>query len=238
MKKVRELGGSSIAIPGMGVSMSINIGGDCRVELRVRRRDKSEALRVYEELRRAGYEPTRRITGKRHEVVITHTEIRDDPRLKEPVCQKLSEWLKREKDEKRRERIIMAMQNLMCPNASQFALKNAKRFRSSLINVPGTNINMTVHITGKYNVELQIKRRDKNEALRLVEELEKAGYNPSIYVVDENHVVSITHVNVRDSPLKPVVCQKLSEWLNEINDEKMGKKITAAMQNLKCLDND
>jgi len=29
-------------------------------------------MRIYEELKRVGYDPTRRVAGKRHEVTITH----------------------------------------------------------------------------------------------------------------------------------------------------------------------
>ncbi|MGC8606807.1 MAG: hypothetical protein ACP5GZ_05235 [Vulcanisaeta sp.] len=49
-------------------------------------------------------------------------------------------------------------------------------------------------------------------------------------------MVSITHANVMDSPLKEPVCQKLSKWLNEASDERRKERITKAIQNLKCLD--
>ncbi|MGC8608233.1 MAG: hypothetical protein ACP5L5_11845, partial [Vulcanisaeta sp.] len=56
-----------------------------------------------------------------------------------------------------------------------------KRSRSSSINIPGTDISMSIHIDKHCKVELRAWRRDEKEALRLVEELKKAGYNPTIY---------------------------------------------------------
>ncbi len=81
---------------------------------------------------------------------------------------------------------------------------------SRSINIPGTNISMTVHIRYDGRVELRAYRKDKDETLRLIEVLNKVGLRPSICVCGKRHVVSITHTNVRDSPLKPVICQKLS----------------------------
>jgi hypothetical protein len=42
---------------------------------------------------------------------------------------------------------------------------------------------------------------------------------------------------VRDSPLKPIVCKKLSDLLNEARNEKRKERITKAMKNLKCFNN-
>ncbi|MGC9227574.1 hypothetical protein [Caldivirga sp.] len=70
--------------------------------------------------------------------------------------------------------------------------------------------------------------------MRLVEELNKAGYKAAKYVDGEDHVVSITHANIRDSPLRGPVCQKLSKWLEGERNERRRKRITKAIQKLKC----
>ncbi|MGC8606826.1 MAG: hypothetical protein ACP5L5_04630, partial [Vulcanisaeta sp.] len=107
--------------------------------------------------------------------------------------------------------------------------------RSSIV-IPGTDISMNIHIDRHCRVELRAWRRDEKEALKLVEELNKAGYKAVKYVEKGSHVVSITHANIRDTPLKPVVCRELNEWLNETKDERKKKRIAKAMQNLECLD--
>ncbi|MGC9180627.1 MAG: hypothetical protein ACP5GZ_10560, partial [Vulcanisaeta sp.] len=102
--------------------------------------------------------------------------------------------------------------------------------------IPGTSVSMNIHIDSHCRVELRAWRRDEKEALKLVEELNKAGYKAVKYVEKGSHVVSITHANIRDTPLKPVVCRELNEWLNETKDERKKKRIAKAMQNLECLD--
>jgi len=120
----------------------------------------------------------------------------------------------------------------------ELASKEVKERGSSSIMIPGTGISMSIHIDSNYYVELRACRKDKSEALRLVEELRRAGYNPTIYVEKGSHVISITHANIRESPLKPIICKKLSEWLEDEEDKRRKERITKAMQNLKCLDND
>ncbi|MGC8543310.1 MAG: hypothetical protein ACP5NQ_05170, partial [Vulcanisaeta sp.] len=100
----------------------------------------------------------------------------------------------------------------------------------SSVNIPGTDISMSISIDSHCRVNLRAWRKDENEALSLVEELRKAGYNPSMYVCSKGHIISINHTNIRDSPLKPAICQKLSKWLNEISDERRRKKIAKAMR--------
>ncbi|ADY02089.1 hypothetical protein VMUT_1888 [Vulcanisaeta moutnovskia 768-28] len=120
----------------------------------------------------------------------------------------------------------------------ELASKDIKeRGKNSSINIPGTDISMSIHIDSHYKVELRAWRRYENETLSLVEELEKAGYEPSIYADRGGHVVSIMHAKIRDSPLKPIVCKKLSDLLNKARNEKRRKKISKAMRNLKCFDN-
>ncbi|MGC9179242.1 MAG: hypothetical protein ACP5GZ_03415 [Vulcanisaeta sp.] len=120
----------------------------------------------------------------------------------------------------------------------ELASKEIKKLGSSSINIPGTIISMTVNVRSDCRVELRTKRKSENEALRIIEELRRAGYEVTKYVKSEGHVVLITHANIRDNPkLKPLVCGKLSEWLNEKKDERMKKRIATAMQNLKCFNN-
>ncbi|ADY01045.1 hypothetical protein VMUT_0835 [Vulcanisaeta moutnovskia 768-28] len=113
-KEVREPGNLSIIVPGTSVRMNVNVRGDCRVVLRVWRKDESEALRIYEELKRAGYEVTMFSNEEAHLVLITHANVRENTRLREPVCRKLDEWFENEKDIKRKGRIAKTMQNLKC----------------------------------------------------------------------------------------------------------------------------
>jgi len=120
----------------------------------------------------------------------------------------------------------------------ELASKEVKKLGSSSINIPETNISMTVNVRSDCKVELRTKRKSENEALRIIEELRRAGYEVAKYVKSEGCVVLITHANIRDNPkLKPLVCGKLSEWLNEKKDERMKERITKAMQNLKCFNN-
>ncbi|WP_048057034.1 hypothetical protein [Vulcanisaeta moutnovskia] len=119
----------------------------------------------------------------------------------------------------------------------ELASKDAKEKGSSSIIIPGTNISMSIHIDSNYYVELRACRKDKSEALRLVEELRRAGYNPTIYVEKGSHVISITHANIRESPLKPIIRKKLSEWLEGEKNERRRERIAKAMRNLKCFDN-
>jgi hypothetical protein len=116
----------------------------------------------------------------------------------------------------------------------ELASMEVKERGSSSIAIPGTDISMNIHIDSHCRVELMAKRRDEKEALKLVEELNKAGLHPSIYVERGYYVVSINHTNIRDSPLRKPVCQKLSKWLNEARDERRKERIAKAMQNLKC----
>jgi hypothetical protein len=113
-KDVRELGGSSINIPGTDIRMSIHIDGHCKVELRAKRKSEDETLKLVGELEKAGYKPTMYVERGYYVVSIMHAKIRDSP-LREPVCQKLGVWLEGEKNERRKKRIAMAMQNLGCP---------------------------------------------------------------------------------------------------------------------------
>jgi hypothetical protein len=113
----------------------------------------------------------------------------------------------------------------------ELASKDVKERGSSSITIPGTSISMSIHIDKQCKVELRAWRRDEKEALKLVEELRRAGYNPSMYVEKGSHVVSITYSNICESPLKPIVCRKLGEWLE---NEKRRERITKAIQNLKC----
>ncbi len=39
-----------------------------------------------------------------------------------------------------------------------------------------------------------------------------------------------------DSPLKPIVRKKLSEWLEDEKNERRRERIAKAMQDLKCFD--
>ncbi|MGC9180249.1 MAG: hypothetical protein ACP5GZ_08615, partial [Vulcanisaeta sp.] len=117
----------------------------------------------------------------------------------------------------------------------ELASMEMKELGSSSIVIPGTSVSMNIHIDSHCKVELRAKRKDENEALGLVEELRRAGYNPSIYVDGEDHVVSIAHARVRDSPLREPVCKKLGEWLEDEKNERR-ERIAKAMQNLKCLD--
>ncbi|MGC9179162.1 MAG: hypothetical protein ACP5GZ_03005 [Vulcanisaeta sp.] len=119
----------------------------------------------------------------------------------------------------------------------ELASKDVREKGSSSIAIPGTNISMSISIGSDCRVELRTKRKSEDEALRLVEELRRAGYEPSMYVVRGGYMVSITHANIRDSPLKPIVCRKLGEWLEGEKDERRKERIAMAMQNLKCLDN-
>ncbi len=112
---IEERNRSMIEVPGTGIRMAMHING-CKVELWAWRSYEDDALRLIEELKRAGYEPSMRIAGKRRIVIIAHAKIRDDSRLKPVVCQKLNEWLSGTKDEKMRERITMVMKNLKCFN--------------------------------------------------------------------------------------------------------------------------
>jgi hypothetical protein len=118
----------------------------------------------------------------------------------------------------------------------EMASKEVEELGSSSIVIPGTNISMSIDVKGDCRVELRTHRKDKNEALKLVEELRKAGYKPSMYVSRGNYIISITHANVRDSPLREPVCQKLGEWLEDEKDERRKERIAKAMQNLKCFD--
>jgi Icc-related predicted phosphoesterase len=118
----------------------------------------------------------------------------------------------------------------------ELASKDVKERGISSIAIPGTDISMSIHIDSNCHVELRAWRRDENETLRLVEELNKVGLHPSIYVERGYYVVSINHTNIRDSPLKLVVCQKLGKWLEGEKDERRKKRIARAMQNLKCFD--
>ncbi|ADY00356.1 hypothetical protein VMUT_0140 [Vulcanisaeta moutnovskia 768-28] len=117
----------------------------------------------------------------------------------------------------------------------ELANMEIKELGSRSILILGTNISMSIDVNGDCRVELRTHRKDNNEALKLIEELRKAGYKPSMYVSRGNYIISITHANVRDSPLKPIVCRKLGEWLNETKDERK-ERIAKAMQNLKCFD--
>ncbi|MGC8606367.1 MAG: hypothetical protein ACP5L5_02275 [Vulcanisaeta sp.] len=90
--EIKELGSSSITIPGTDIRMTICIDGQCRVELRARRKSKDEALWIIEELRRAGCESSLRVAGRYYEVAILHSEIQSKPELREPVCNRLLEW--------------------------------------------------------------------------------------------------------------------------------------------------
>ncbi|MGC9178870.1 MAG: hypothetical protein ACP5GZ_01535 [Vulcanisaeta sp.] len=118
----------------------------------------------------------------------------------------------------------------------ELANKEIKERGSKSITIPGTNISMNVHIRKDGRVELKVKRRSEDETLRLVEELTKAGYKATKYVVGEGYAVSIAHANIRDSPLREPVCQKLSGWLEGEKNERRKKRMAKAMQNLKCLD--
>ncbi|MGC9178896.1 MAG: hypothetical protein ACP5GZ_01675 [Vulcanisaeta sp.] len=118
----------------------------------------------------------------------------------------------------------------------ELASKEVKELGKSSIVIPGTNISMSIDVRGDCTVELRAWRRDEEEALRLVEELNKAGYKAVKCVYKGGHLILITHANVRDSPLKPIVCKKLSDLLNEARNEKRKERITKAMKNLKCFD--
>ena len=120
----------------------------------------------------------------------------------------------------------------------ELANAEVRELGGSSINIHGTGISMNIHIDSHCRVELRAKRKNEDEALRLVEELRRAGYNPTIYVEKGSHVISITHANIRESPLKPIIRKKLSEWLEDEEDKRRKERITKAMQNLKCLDND
>jgi hypothetical protein len=118
----------------------------------------------------------------------------------------------------------------------ELASREVREKGSRSITIPGTSISMSIHVDRYCRVELRAWRRDENEALRLIEELRKAGLHPSIYVERGYYVISIMHTKIRDSPLREPVCQKLSKWLNEASDERRKERITKAIQNLKCLD--
>jgi len=115
-REVRELGSSSILIPGTSISMTIDVKGDCRVELRAWRRSEDETLSLVEELRRAGYEPSLRVARKYYEVAILHSEIQSKPELREPVCDYLrSRYMELPNDEiEGKWRYAKAIQNLKC----------------------------------------------------------------------------------------------------------------------------
>ncbi len=117
----------------------------------------------------------------------------------------------------------------------ELASMEVRELGSRSITVPGTSVSMSIHIDSHCKVELRAWRRDENEALRVYEELRSAGYELTIYIEKGSHVISITHANIRDSPLKPIVCQKLSEWLNEARNERRKERIAKAIQNLECL---
>ncbi len=112
--EVRVLGSRSILILGTNISMTVSIKSGYKVELRTRRKNKDEALGLVEELRRAGYVPSLRVTKRHYEVAILHSEIQSKPELREPVCRKLGEWLDEISDKERRKRIAKAMQKLKC----------------------------------------------------------------------------------------------------------------------------
>ncbi|MGC9180155.1 MAG: hypothetical protein ACP5GZ_08125 [Vulcanisaeta sp.] len=235
---VKERGSSSINIPGTNIGMNVHIMNS-HVNLQIKRRNKDDALKILEELKRARYNPSLRITGTSYVVAITHTEIRDDPRLKEPVCQKLSEWLKNEKNEKRKGRIAMVVQNLVCPDTDQFALKWVKEESNRSINIPGTDINMNIHIYNYYKVELRTWRKDKDKALRIYEELKRAGYDPSIRVANDGYEIAILYSEVREKPeLREPVCDYLRGCYERLpSDDVEGRwRYAKAMRKLKCPD--
>ena len=112
--EVKESGNKSIMIPGTNISMTIIVRGDCKVELRARRKDEIETLRLVEELKKAGYETSLRVARRYYEVAILHSKIRDKPELREPVCRKLGEWLNETSNERRKKKIAKAVQKLKC----------------------------------------------------------------------------------------------------------------------------
>ena len=112
-----------------------------------------------------------------------------------------------------------------------------KKLGLSSIVIPRTNVSMRIHIDSDCRVDLRAKRKSEDEALNLVEKLRRAGYKPSMYVDGEDHVVLITHSNIRDSPLKLIVCKKLSKWLEGEKNERRRERIAKTMQNLKCFNN-
>ncbi|WP_292000592.1 hypothetical protein, partial [Caldivirga sp.] len=114
--EVREIGKSSINVPGTDVKMNIRIRSDYEVELRAWRRDRSKALRLIEELRNAGYNPIMYVDGEGYTISITHSKVKSDERLRKPVCELLYRWLNETSNEKRRVRIVAAMRNLECLN--------------------------------------------------------------------------------------------------------------------------
>ncbi|WP_292000643.1 hypothetical protein [Caldivirga sp.] len=120
----------------------------------------------------------------------------------------------------------------------ELASKEVKKLGGSSINIPGTNISMTVRIKRNYKVELRAWRRDEGKVLRLIKELKRTGYELTIYVDGNGRAISITHNKVKsDKRLKEPVCELLYRWLNEVRDEKRKVKIVATIQSLECFDN-
>ncbi len=237
-KEVKEKGSSSIVIPGTNVSMGIHIGNKNSVVLRTVRKDEKEVLRVYEELKNADYKPTIYVENKNHVIIMAYTKIVKDPRLREPVCRKLSEWLNETKDEKRRKKLTEAIQKLMCSSTDQSTLKAIKEPGSSSTTIPGTNISMTVSISKNGKVELITSRRDKDKALRVYKELKNAGYNPTIRNGSERRIIAITYTEIRSKPeLKKPICDYLRERYEELSSNINDKwRYANAMRKLGCPD--
>ncbi|GAB6946875.1 hypothetical protein JCM16161A_10050 [Vulcanisaeta sp. JCM 16161] len=131
----KPLGHSSIEVAG--VRMNVHVSNSSSVELRTRRRDYNDAMRILEELRKAGYEAGPRRSGGNFEVYMGMYVIEKDQELTKKVCEVLRKMLEEaasEGKERRAKAITKAMTKLNCPTQGP---RTQNKQNATIINLRG-----------------------------------------------------------------------------------------------------